>query len=76
MPIYEYFCDKCDKKFEMLVMGKETPVCPECGTENIKRLMSACGFISKGSGGETVGASAGASGCGTCSSTSCATCGV
>ncbi len=76
MPIYEYFCDTCDKKFEMLVMGKETPECPDCGTENIKRLMSACGFISKGSGGETVSASAGASSCGTCSSTNCSSCGV
>ncbi len=76
MPIYEYFCDVCDKKFEMLVMGKETPACPECGTRDIKRLLSACGFVSKGSGGETVSQSAGASTCGTCSSTSCSSCGV
>lgn len=76
MPIYEYFCDTCDKKFEMLVMGKETPKCPDCGKADIRRLMSACGFISKGSGGETVSASAGNSGCGPCSSTNCSSCGV
>lgn len=76
MPIYEFFCEACDKKFETLVMGKETPTCPGCGTEDIRRLMSACGFISKGSGGETVGKSAGASACGTCSATSCTSCGV
>lgn len=76
MPIYEYFCDSCEQKFEMLVMGKETPACPTCGTEDIRRLLSACGFISKDKGGETVSTSAGSSGCGTCSSTACSSCGI
>lgn len=76
MPIYEYFCNACDLKFEMLVMGKETPACPTCGREDINRLMSACGFISKGSGGETVSTSAANSGCGPCTSTNCSSCGI
>lgn len=76
MPIYEYTCKKCDKKFEMLVMGKDRPVCPDCGNVKVKRLLSACGFVSKGSGGETVSTSAGASSCAGCSSSSCSSCGV
>lgn len=76
MPIYEYFCDACEKKFETLVLGGEVPVCPECGTQDIRRLMSACGFISKGGGGETVSMSAGDSGCGPCASTNCSSCGI
>lgn len=76
MPIYEYFCDHCDKKFEMLVFGKEQPSCPNCGKAEVKRCISACGFVSKGSGGETVGKSAGASSCGGCTSSSCSGCGA
>ena len=75
MPIYEYYCDCCQKKFETLIRSGETAECPECGTEDVKRLISACGFVSKGSGGETVSTSAGSS-CGSCAATSCATCGV
>jgi len=76
MPIYEYFCEKCNKKFETLVMGNDKPVCPGCKNSNVKRLMSACGFVSKGSGGETMSTSAGGSSCTGCSSTSCSSCGV
>ncbi|MCF8025424.1 MAG: zinc ribbon domain-containing protein [Desulfobacteraceae bacterium] len=75
MPIYEYYCKACDKKFETLVRGNEVPVCPQCETEDVKKLLSACGFVSKGAGGETVSASAGSS-CGSCASASCSSCGI
>lgn len=75
MPIYEYHCDECDMDFECLVFCGETPECPKCKGRNIQRMMSACGFVSKGSGGETVGKSAGTSVCGGCTATSCAGCG-
>ncbi|MFP4451980.1 MAG: FmdB family zinc ribbon protein [Desulfobacterales bacterium] len=75
MPIFEYYCDSCDSKFETLVRGGEVPVCPQCGGKDLKKLLSACGFVSKGAGGETVGASAGSS-CGGCASTSCSSCGI
>ena len=74
MPIYEYHCNKCEKDFECLVFGKERPNCPSCNSKKVNKLMSACGFVSKGSSGETVSASAGSS-CGGCAATSCATCG-
>jgi putative FmdB family regulatory protein len=76
MPIYEYQCEDCKNEFEYLAMGNYEPEgCPSCKGENVHRLMSACGFMSKGSGGETVGKSAGASACGGCTGTSCAGCG-
>ncbi|MDM8535320.1 zinc ribbon domain-containing protein [Desulfobacterales bacterium HSG17] len=75
MPIYEYHCDDCGKDFECIVFGSETPECKHCDGKNIKRMMSACGFLSKGAGGETVSTSAGASSCGSCSATSCGSCG-
>ena len=52
MPIYEYHCEDCNQDFECLVFGGEEPDCPSCNSKNICRLMSACGFISKGSSGE------------------------
>jgi len=75
MPIYEYCCEKCDKRFESLIRGDEKAVCPACGSESVKRLLSACGFVSKSSGGETVSSSAGSS-CSGCASSSCSSCGV
>jgi len=76
MPIYEYHCNACEKNFEYLVLSKSEPeVCPLCGGERIEKLMSACGFMSKGSGGETVSSSASGSSCGSCSAASCAGCG-
>ena len=74
MPIYEYHCEKCDKDFECLVFGDEKPDCPTCQSTDVCRLMSTCGFISKGSGGQTVSKSAG-SACSGCAASSCTSCG-
>ncbi len=75
MPIYEYQCVKCDNEFEFLVFGSEKPECPSCSSKKTRRLMSACGFVSKGSGGETVSSSASDSSCSGCASTNCSSCG-
>jgi putative FmdB family regulatory protein len=74
MPIYEYHCKNCDQDFEYLVFGSEKPDCPSCKSKKVSKLMSRCGFISKGSGGETVSSSAGASSCSGCAASSCAGC--
>jgi len=75
MPIYEYHCDKCSHDFESIVFGKEKPACPVCSSKKVNKLISACGFMSKGTGGETVKTSASSSSCGSCSASSCAGCG-
>lgn len=75
MPIYEYHCKDCGKDFECLVIGSDIPECTDCNSQNVVKLMSACGFFTKGSGGETVGSAAGTSSCSGCSATSCAGCG-
>ena len=48
MPIYEYACDECSKRFEKLVFrGEETEVrCPGCDGRRVKKLLSASSFIS------------------------------
>ena len=51
MPIYEYRCPSCGHDFEKLVkIGAPAPPCPECGAEEVKKKISAAGFILKGSG--------------------------
>ena len=74
MPIYEYECQHCQHDFEYLVLGGEEPAqCPSCNSKEVCRRLSVCGFISKGSAGETVSSSA--SSCSGCSATSCTSCG-
>lgn len=79
MPIYEFRCTGCGRRFEKLcVMGEtgEQVTCPECGNRGAQRLMS--GFFSRGGkegNGDSSFASGGGSGCAGCSSSSCATCG-
>lgn len=74
MPIYEYRCKKCDLEFEYLVFGSDKPNCPGCKSKSVNKLMSSCGFVSKGRGGETTRSSASASSCGGCTAGSCTGC--
>ena len=77
MPIYEYHCNQCKKEFESLVMGGQEPKsCELCGSKAIHKIMSSCGFVSKGEGGETVSSSASSTNaCAGCTASSCASCG-
>lgn len=41
MPIFEYRCAQCGGVCELLVRGGELPVCPQCQSKELKKLMSA-----------------------------------
>jgi putative FmdB family regulatory protein len=51
MPIYEYVCDQCGKKTEVIQSFKQAPpkACPHCGGK-LKKMHSAPAFHLKGSG--------------------------
>jgi putative FmdB family regulatory protein len=51
MPIYEYQCQSCGKRTEVLQRMDEAPLaaCPQCGGE-VKKLFSAPAVQFKGSG--------------------------
>ena len=71
MPLYEYKCRKCGKRFERLVSpGQGTGIaCDACGSPETEKLVSGFGI---GGGGSRLKASS--SGCKSCSSGSCSTC--
>lgn len=51
MPIYEYFCKKCQNNFEKLLsFGAKAPACPECGNKKTEKRISAPAIHFKGSG--------------------------
>jgi putative FmdB family regulatory protein len=75
MPIYEFKCVSCGKRFERLCSigdSGEKLSCPKCGAAGPSRVMS--GFSAKGTDREEAGGSGG-SGCGGCTSTNCGSCG-
>jgi putative FmdB family regulatory protein len=51
MPIYEYECQKCERRTEAIQRVGETPlkICPHCGGK-LKKLASAPAIQFKGSG--------------------------
>ena len=52
MPIYEYQCDRCEHKLQILQKISEEPLkdCPECNKTALKKLISAASFRLKGGG--------------------------
>ena len=51
MPLYEYQCDACANRFEVIQQYKDAPieVCPKCGG-TVKKLLSSPAIQFKGTG--------------------------
>ena len=41
MPLYEYSCRDCASEFELLIRGREQPLCPTCHGDRLEKLLSA-----------------------------------
>jgi putative FmdB family regulatory protein len=52
MPLYEYQCDACGTRFERIRKFSDPPLttCPNCGAEQVQKLVSSPAFQFKGSG--------------------------
>ncbi len=52
MPYYEYRCEACNHEIEAKQRITDAPLveCPACGTDGLKRLISATSFVLKGGG--------------------------
>lgn len=49
MPIFEFRCDECGKRFDAFFRSSDeveekTVTCSECGSENVRKLFSAIGI--------------------------------
>ncbi len=83
MPIFEYVCNACGGEFEELVFDREEcPSCPQCGSGDTGKLMSAVrsriggGSPDVGGGGDTDSApTSSGSGCAGCTGGNCSSCG-
>jgi putative FmdB family regulatory protein len=40
MPIYDYSCRGCGKRFDALVRGNETASCPACGSQELEKNLA------------------------------------
>ncbi len=71
MPLYEYSCQRCGKRFECLVTaGKEKDVvCDACGSADVQKMISCFGI-----GGGSSRLKASSSSCTSCSTKTCSTC--
>jgi putative FmdB family regulatory protein len=63
MPIYEYCCPACEKRFEGYVQSwRDALPCPSCGETETEKQLST--FALKGAEGPSPGACCGRGGCG------------
>jgi putative FmdB family regulatory protein len=49
MPLYEYDCAQCGKRFEVLVRGPQAIACPACGHAGVERVLSMFAVSSESS---------------------------
>ena len=52
MPLYEYRCDRCGERTEVIQTLSERPlkICPHCGERALRKMLSAPAIQFKGSG--------------------------
>lgn len=63
MPIYEYACEACGRKFELFIRSVSkgsNPVCPHCSSTQVHKAISLFGV----GGGTGAGAVTAAAACG------------
>lgn len=48
MPLFEYQCRTCGRRFEALVVSSRTPSCPQCKSEDLEKQHSTFGCGASG----------------------------
>lgn len=77
MPIYEYHCPSCQRKFELLrpfSRADDPAACPLCKRTETKRCLSTFAAHSRSSGGATTTVAGTGGGCGSCGGGNCGSC--
>jgi putative FmdB family regulatory protein len=76
MPLYEYHCKDCSKNFEIMRRFSESDSaasCPACESKQTVKMVSVVNARIS-AGGSVKPISGGGGGCGSCSSSGCASC--
>ncbi len=76
MPLYDFYCESCDRAFEVRRSMRESTdgvVCPLCAGDHVRRLFTPVATFSSNSSGQRTALS-GSGGCGGCAATSCSGC--
>jgi len=71
LPIYEFICEKCEKRFEEFFRSaseRRKVACPKCKGERVRKAFSVFGLSSGGK------KESGGSSCSSCSRSSCSGC--
>ena len=66
MPLIEFECASCERRFEELLRGKERPACPSCGGRKLRRMLSAFAAPGRAPTALPCGASREETSCGSC----------
>jgi len=70
MPLYEYRCDSCSGRFEVLASfaERERQACPNCDSQQTRVLVSSFGLVAVGDGFAAESGDGGCcgGGCGSC----------
>jgi len=68
MPIFDFACKNCGKTFDLMISNKEkeNARCPECGSAELKQLLSPFGTTTKVAASPTNNGCAGCCAAGKC----------
>ncbi|HKJ90307.1 MAG TPA: zinc ribbon domain-containing protein [Oceanipulchritudo sp.] len=66
MPLYEYTCEDCHERSELLINGAAEPECPKCGSDQLQKEFSTFSTSGETGAERAPAAAAHAPGCGCC----------
>jgi len=81
MPVYEYQCNDCSRKFELFVQHRmlaDGIVCRHCHSPEVRKLVSSFASTGRGEDADFAASATGGGcggGCGGCSGGNCGACG-
>jgi putative FmdB family regulatory protein len=55
MPIFEYICQDCSRRFEVLVYGSKKPQCPHCHSAKLEQQLSVFAVAASGKSSKSAG---------------------
>ena len=72
MPIYEYLCEKCETRFERIVLNKQQEIaCPKCASKKASIQLSVFATTNGNGNGASAKSSMSFSGGGSCCGGGC-----